>query len=209
MDMELIHDLRLYLQLMQSSAQLVALSAGPGAREYADMLLDSASRMGRLLERAMDGGDKMSFMPTDVVDVLRTLCLRCRYCAGQNGVRLTFETNAAALMLVTDPDRLSRVVLNLIMNALRFTPKGGRVTLSFAALGDFVEISVSDEGPGIAPERLPYIFLKGETDGGAGYGLPSASDGARLLGGSLSAKPNIDCGTTFILRLPVRGAMVS
>ena len=209
MDMELIHDLRLYLQLMQSSAQLLALTAGPGSREYADMLLDGASRMGRLLERAMDGGDKTSFVPIDVVDVLRTLCLRCRYCAEQHGAGLTFDANVSALTLVTDPDRLSRVVLNLVMNALRFTPKGGRVALSLAALGDFVEISVTDEGPGIAPERLPYIFLRGETDDGHGYGLPSASDGARLLGGSLSAKPNRERGTTFTLRLPVRGAMVS
>ena len=209
MDMELIHDLRLYLQLIQSSAQLLTLTVGPGEQEYADMLLDGASQMGRLLEHAMDGGDKALFMPTDVVEVLRTLCLRCRYCADQYGVGLTFDANVSALTLVTDPDRLSRIILNLIMNALRFTPKGGRVALNLAALGDFVEISVTDEGPGISPERLPYIFLRGETDGGHGYGLSSASDGARLLGGSLSAKPNTERGATFTLRLPVRGAMVS
>ena len=209
MDMELIHDLRMYLQLMQSSAQLLALTAEPGTREYVDMLLDGASRMGRLLERVMDGADETCFAPTDIVDVLRTLCLRCRYCADQCGITLRFDTNVSALTLVTDQDRLSRIILNLIMNALRFTPKGCGVTASLAALGDYVEISVTDEGPGIAPERLPYIFLRGETDGGHGYGLPSASDGARLLGGSLSAKPNKDRGTTFTLRLPVRGAMVS
>ena len=156
MDMELIHDLRLYLQLIQSSAQLLMLTAGPETREYVDMLLAGVGQMERMLEHAMDDGDKACFTPTDVVEVLRTLCLRCRGCAEGHGVRLRFETNVSGLVLITDPDRLSRVVLNLIMNALRFTPGGGGVTLSLTALGDFVEISVADEGPGIAPERLPY-----------------------------------------------------
>ena len=78
MDMELIHDLRLYLQLIQSSAQLLMLTAGPETREYVDMLLAGVGQMERLLEHAMDDGDKTSLAPTDVVEVLRTLCLRCR-----------------------------------------------------------------------------------------------------------------------------------
>lgn len=209
MDRELIHDLRLYLQLIQSSGQLLALTAGPGAREYVDMLMDGAAQMGRLLEDAADGNDEGAFGPTDAVDCLRTLCLRCQSHAGQRGVGLAFEANVSALMLVTDPDRLSRVILNLIMNALRFTPGGRRVTVGLFALGDYVEIAVSDQGPGIAPERLPYIFLRGETDSGAGYGLPSAMACARRLGGELSVESLPGRGSTFKLRLPVRGAMAS
>ena len=111
--------------------------------------------------------------------------------------------------MALDEDMLCRILLNLISNALRFTPAGGRIRVGWRAMGDSVEVSVADGGPGIPPERLPYLFLAGETDGGHGYGLPSAMEGARLLGGDLSATSAPGQGSTFTLRLPVRGAMVS
>lgn len=211
MDMELIHDLRLPLQLIQASAQMLELSMEGGAdgREYLSMLIEGAAQMGRLLDSALAGPEDCAFGPTEVVDCLRSLCLRCRDWAGRRGVELAFSSNVAALCLVTDADRLSRIVLNLVMNALRFSPPGGRVAVICTALGDAVEIAVADAGAGIEPERLPYIFLRGETDGGHGYGLSSALELARRLGGSLSADSVPGRGSTFTLRLPVRGEMVS
>lgn len=208
MDMGLIHDLRLNLQLIQASAQMLAVTAQPEAQAYLDMLLDGAAQMRRMLDVALAAAGP-ALMPTDAVECLRLLCLRCRDYADQRGVILAFTSNVDALKLVTDPDRLSRIALNLVMNALRFTPPGKSVTVALRALGDFLEIAVADEGRGIAPERLPYLFLRGETDGGSGFGLPAASEGARLLGGSLTATSAPGRGSTFILRLPVRGAMVS
>ena len=208
MDMGLIHDLRLNLQLIQASAQMLAVTAQPEAQAYLDMLLDGAAQMRRMLDVALAAAGP-ALMPTDAVECLRLLCLRCRDYADQRGVILAFTSNVDALKLVTDPDRLSRIALNLVMNALRCTPPGKSVTVALRALGDFLEIAVADEGRGIAPERLPYLFLRGETDGGSGFGLPAASEGARLLGGSLTATSAPGRGSTFILRLPVRGAMVS
>lgn len=211
MDMELMHDLRLPLQLIQASAQMLELIAGdaPGAREYLDALLDGVAQMGRLLDGALDGPERLAPGPVELVGCLRALCLRCRDYAEARGVALKFASNVEALTLVTDPDRLSRVILNLVMNALRFTPPGGAASVRCTALGDYVEIAVVDAGRGIAPERLPYIFLRSETDGGRGYGLPSALRIARLLGGSLSAESAPGRGSAFTLRLPVRGKMVS
>lgn len=210
MDMELIHDLRLPLQLIQASAQMLELTLPGGeSREYLGMLLDGAAQLRRLLDGALDqraGGDSR---PVEVVGCLRALCLRCRDYASLRGVRLQFSANVEALTLVTDPDRLSRVALNLIMNALRFSPPGTTVRVDGTALGDYLEIAVRDAGPGIAPERIPYVFLRGETDGGHGYGLPSAMEGARLLGGSLSVRSDPGRGSTFTLRLPVHGEMAS
>lgn len=210
MDMERMHDMRLAVQLIQSSAQLLAVSAGDGdARGYLETLTDAAAQLGRLLEAALTEWDRRDAGPLDIVDALRTLCARCAAYADARKVRLRFASNVDALWLVTEGDRFRRVALNLVMNALRFSPAGGTVGVRCTALGDFAEIAVTDSGPGIPPECLPYIFLRGETDGGTGHGLPDALDGARSLGGTLSARSIPGRGSTFILRIPVRGQMVS
>ena len=108
--------------------------------------------------------------------------------------------------MALDEDMLSRVLLNLISNALRFTPRGGQVRVSWQAMGDFAEICVADDGAGIAPERLPYVFLRGESDGGHGYGLPIALRLARAMGGDLTVRSQRGQGSAFTLRLPVRAA---
>ena len=121
-------------------------------------------------------------------------------------MRLCCGGNVAALNMAMDEDMLARILLNLISNALRHTPKGGRVSVNWTALGDFVEITVSDTGEGIPRERQGYIFLPGESDGGHGYGLPIAQRLARALGGELSVASVPGQGSAFTLRLPVRAA---
>lgn len=210
MDMELLHDLRLSLQLIQASAQMLQLSGDDGAtRGYLDALTEGAAQMGRLLDGALERHEAPAPEPVELMGCLRALCLRCRDYADARGVALALSSNVDALTLAADGDALARVILNLLMNAIRFSSAGGRVAVCCTALGDFAEIAVTDDGPGIAPERLPYIFLRGETDNGHGYGLPAAMEGARRLGGSLSAHSRPGAGSTFTLRLPVRGWMVS
>lgn len=210
MDVELLHDLRLSLQLIQASAQMLQFSGNDGeSRGYLDALMEGAAQMGRLLDGALEHRDAGETGPVELMGCLRALCLRCRDYAAARGVDLALSGNVDALTLASDGDALARVILNLVMNAIRFSPPRGSVTVRCTALGDFAEIAVTDAGPGIAPERLPYIFLRGETDGGHGYGLPAAMEGARRLGGSLSACSRPGEGSTFTLRLPVRGRMVS
>lgn len=209
MDMELLHDLRQALQLIQASAQMLELSGDGQARGYLDALMEGAAQMGRLLDGALERREVRESEPVELMGFLRALCLRCRDYAAARGVALALFGNVDALTLAADGDALARVMLNLVMNAIRFSPPEGRVAVRCTALGDFAEIAVTDDGPGIAPERLPYVFLRGETDGGHGYGLPAAMEGARTLGGSLSARSSPGEGSTFTLRLPVRGRMVS
>ena len=75
--------------------------------------------------------------------------------------------------------------------------------VTWTAMGDCAEIAVTDTGTGIPPERLPFIFLRGETDGGHGYGLPIAQRLARAMGGELTLRSVPGKGATFTLRLPV------
>ncbi|MBF6941290.1 sensor histidine kinase, partial [Acinetobacter baumannii] len=94
-----------------------------------------------------------------------------------------------------DPARLQQVVWNLLTNAIKFTPKGGRITVTYRKVGSHVELAVSDTGQGIPPEFLPHVFDRfrqadaGTTRrvGGLGLGLSISRQLIDLHGGSLGA----------------------
>jgi PAS domain S-box-containing protein len=111
-----------------------------------------------------------------------------------------------------DPDRLQQVIWNLLTNAVKFTPSGGRVGISLSRLGRVAELTVSDTGEGIAPELLPFIFdrfRQGDTSvtrphGGLGLGLAIVRHIVELHGGRVqvfSDGPNR--GATFTVHLPI------
>jgi len=212
---DLAHDLRMPLQLIYSSARMLKLSREDptlDADAYADILMQSVEHMRRMLDGALErcGREARRERPhpvnADLAACLRQLCLRCRPFAEQAGVRLECRGNVASLRMALDEDMLCRVLLNLISNALRFTPRGGNVRVQWRAMGDYVEICVIDDGAGIAPERLPYVFLRGESDGGHGHGLPIALRLARAMDGDLTVQSRRGHGSAFTLRLPVRAA---
>lgn len=211
-DLELAHDLRMPLQLILSSARMLAMALDDPSldgRAYADMLMASVRQTQSLLEAALDDRaavDAPRLRNADLVAVARGLCRSCRAYADEHGVALRFQSNAASLMMGLDEDALSRVLLNLIANALRFTPAGGKIRVTLAARGDAVEITVADTGAGIPAERQPWAFLHGETDGGHGHGLPIARELARRMGGDLTLRSKSGAGSAFTLRLPVHGA---
>lgn len=205
--MELAHDLRMPLQLIFSCARLLRLEldadASP-AGAYAELLMDGVRQLEALLNGSLSAPDAPPRLaPVDLAACARALCRRCEPCAAQKGVTLRCTGNVAALAVITDEDRLCRILLNLLSNALRFTPAGGRVDVRLTALGDRAELSVADTGVGIPPERLPFVFLDGETTGGHGHGLAIAQRLARELGGTLRAESAPGKGATFTLRLPV------
>jgi two-component system sensor histidine kinase BaeS len=115
------------------------------------------------------------------------------------------------LEITADPDRLAQVLANLVSNALRYTPTGGKITLSARPIDGGVRLQVSDTGAGIPPEDLPYIFdrfwradrSRHRTAGtGSGLGLAIARQIVRAHGGSIVAQSSPGQGTTFILDLP-------
>lgn len=130
------------------------------------------------------------------------------------------QAEAAGLELVTaatadvhfrgDRDRVLQVLANVVGNAVRFTPAGGRVTLAGAALGEGVEILVTDTGIGISlndQERIFDEFTQADSglrrsQGGVGMGLALAQRLARLLGGDLTVSSVVGSGSTFTLTLP-------
>ncbi|HEY7003613.1 MAG TPA: HAMP domain-containing sensor histidine kinase [Gaiellaceae bacterium] len=107
-------------------------------------------------------------------------------------------------VLETDGDRMLQIVSNLLDNAFAWTPDGGRVDLRLTANNGTIAVSVSDSGPGIAPEERERIFRPfwSRAGSGTGLGLPIALELAHALGGELTLESQIGKGSTFELRLP-------
>jgi signal transduction histidine kinase len=127
-------------------------------------------------------------------------------------LKLGFGRNLPAL--VGDGDRLSQVFTNLIDNALKFTPAGGRISLRAVHDRDELQVAVDDTGRGIAPEEQPHIFERFyQADGarsggdrhGAGLGLAIVREIVAAHGGRISVRSTPGRGTAFIVHLPLKG----
>ena len=115
------------------------------------------------------------------------------------------------VMALADEDRLQQVLMNLLGNALRYTPSGGRVTVALEPKGELAEISVSDNGAGISAEHLPYVFdrfyrvepSRSRQEGGSGLGLAIAKKLIQAQGGRIWVEsPGLNQGSSFRFTLP-------
>jgi signal transduction histidine kinase len=126
------------------------------------------------------------------------------------GVALRFEQDGHPKPLSADPDKLSQAVINLLSNALKFTPAGGEVVVQVVSGPDGGEIRVADSGVGIGPEDLPRIFerfyrvdsSRARATGGVGIGLSIVKAIVEAHGGVISAASQPGKGTEFLIHLP-------
>ena len=125
---------------------------------------------------------------------------------------ITFVVEAPARLLVdTDAVKLHSIVLNLLSNAFKFTPAGGRVRVTLREAGQRVQLEVGDSGPGIPVDQRQAVFdrfeqIEGEATrrhAGTGLGLAIVRDFAALLGGTVSAGEAPECGALFVVDLPI------
>ncbi|HEY7060665.1 MAG TPA: HAMP domain-containing sensor histidine kinase [Chloroflexota bacterium] len=129
------------------------------------------------------------------------------------GQTLAADVPGAPVWVFGDHRRLEQAVLNLLANAHRFSPDGGRIRLQVAAAGDLVTWSVTDQGPGIAAADQPRLFERfftaagraGRSGAGAGLGLPIAMAIARAHGGTITVETAVGQGSTFTVQVPAQG----
>ena len=148
-------------------------------------------------------------MPIDVVEAVREVLRMVEARAGELGLELSLEEKGDRIQISTDPGKLRQILVNLIGNAIKYTPTGSVLVLVDSSLSDWVAIRVSDTGPGIEPsqrERIfePFTQIDGSlsrSTGGAGLGLAICRRLAQLLGGEVILESSTDAGSTFTLRL--------
>ena len=132
--------------------------------------------------------------------------------AEREGITLVAEAVDDLPPVLADPERIGQVLLNLLHNAIKFTPHGGRVVVGAERRGDAVAFSVRDSGTGIDPDDLPRIFErfykadKARSGGGTGLGLAIVKHLVGVHGGAVTAQNNADAhGATFTFTLPLAG----
>jgi PAS domain S-box-containing protein len=164
------------------------------------------------ISRIITGKMRLEIRPLELSVAVAAAVESTRPAADAKGIALETAVCDADLTITGDADRLQQVVWNLVSNAVKFTPAGGRVRVEVRAAGaDGVELAVTDTGQGISPEVLPFVFERfrqGDSSttrahGGLGLGLALVRHLVELHGGTVSASSDGDgCGATFVVRLP-------
>jgi signal transduction histidine kinase len=210
------HDLRSPLTTISMTAALLQ-EMPPDAEDltmHMDAIRTSAKRMTRLINdlldvSRMDAGHRLPIEAAElhVEAVVEELLEIFSPQAEARGVELRVENALDGAAIHADRDRLIQAVSNLLGNALKFTPEGGRVELAVRTEGEAVAFRVSDNGPGIEPENLshiwdPYWQMSRTARAGAGLGLAIVKGIVEAHGGQISVESTPGAGTTFHFSIP-------
>jgi two-component system, OmpR family, sensor kinase len=156
-------------------------------------------------------GSRLDRRPVELDSLLLTVYQQARSMTDRHAILLGDED---AITIDGDRDQLQQLLLNLVDNAIKYTPAGGAIVLSLRAEGDDALLEVRDSGPGIPAADLPHIFdrfyrvdkARSRRIGGAGLGLSIVRGIAVSHGGGVEVESAPGAGTTFRVRLP-RGAV--
>jgi heavy metal sensor kinase len=211
------HELRTPLTIMQGNLEVALLKART-SEEYREAIINNLEQVDRLiclkrslLTLAKISGDKppVHLAPLALEPLIRDVVAELTILFDERRITLSFESQSAPSIL-GDAQWLKQALINLLDNALRYTPSGGAVTVRLQTVGEGVAVSVEDTGHGIEPEHLPHLFerfyrtdwARVRDSGGAGLGLPIVKEIAEAHGGSISATSQLEAGSIFTLRLP-------
>jgi two-component system, NarL family, sensor histidine kinase BarA len=222
------HELRTPLNSILGFADLLRDATGSSETKtarYANNILQSGKHLLDLINDLLDlakieaGKMEIRSEPLSLVDLFEGLTNILKPLAESKQLGLSAEVAPDVPIILTDPGKLQQVLYNFLSNAIKFSPSGGRIELAAQREEDeHVRISVTDFGPGIAPDKQQLIFEKfrqidasvTRSHGGTGLGLAISKELTALLGGSIGVRSTIGQGATFWIRVPLRieaGAM--
>jgi PAS domain S-box-containing protein len=212
------HDLRNPLSLIMMTANAMRRRSGdePDRRnaETPSAILRAAERMNQLIGDLLDialveaGQLRVEFGLLPAADLARDAVEMQRPVAEASGVKISLEVEPDVRTAWGDRRRLLQVFENLIGNATKFTPPGGRIVVRVAVKDEDVVFSVTDTGVGIAPDALPHVFdrfWQATTRArrlGAGLGLPITKGIVEAHGGRIGVESEVERGTTFFFTIP-------
>jgi signal transduction histidine kinase len=206
------HDLRGPLASISLNATLLRRVRTPEQVDRAaETIASSVGRMDRLISDVLDasrvevGSVEIRLREEEVAPLLREALEASRHQAEEKKIELTIDVGASLPKLRCDRERVLQVLGNLLTNAVRLTPEGGAIKLTARRAGSFLELEVTDTGPGIEPDDLPYVFdrywKKGNT--GTGLGLYIVHGLVEAQGGKTWARSERGRGASFFVSLPI------
>jgi len=186
--------------------------------KYVDMIKQNCYRLVRLIDNLIDstkldaGYFLCSLKNWNIVNVVEDICLSVAKYIENRDIKLTFDTEIEEKMIACDADMVERIMLNLISNAVKFTPKGGSIFVNISEHEDKITISVKDTGIGIPDNMKDSIFEKfiqvdkttNRKTEGSGIGLSIVKSLCEIQNGSISVISEEGKGSEFVFELPNR-----
>jgi signal transduction histidine kinase len=211
------HEMKTPLTILQGNLD-VALMKARTSEEYREALLNNLEQVGRLiaLTRSLltlanftSGKPPVHLEPLALEPLVQDLVDELTLLADDRRITLSFESQSVPPVL-GDAQWLKQALINLLDNALRYTPSGGAVTVRLHMVGEVVAVAVEDTGHGIEQEHLPHLFerfyrtdwARAKDAGGTGLGLPIVKEIAEAHSGTISVTSQVYKGSVFTLRLP-------
>lgn len=214
------HEFRTPLTIILGMVEQVKTQPTTWLNRGTEMIRQNGLKLLNLINQILDlskleaGSMPTNFVRGNVVQYLNYLVESLQSKAQQKNIKLNFQTDLHELAMDYDPDKLSKIVTNLVSNAIKFTHEQG--TINVQAMTDgashtILTLAISDDGPGIAESDLAHIFDRyyqvdteqKNRDKGTGIGLALTKELVNLLKGSIHVKSTLGEGTTFDIQLPI------
>jgi signal transduction histidine kinase len=220
MTADVAHELRTPISVILGHAEAVHDGVLPASNETFEIIREEAGRLEHLVDdlhtlSVADAGeltlDLIACAPQTLLqDVQRVFAHQ----ASQKQVALEIAASGELREILADPQRMKEVFANVVNNAIRYTPQGGRIVLSAEGAGDEIEFRVRDTGPGLEPAEVERVFerfhrtqdARTREEGGSGLGLAIARSIVEKHRGQIWAESNPGAGLTIVIRVPVQTA---
>lgn len=220
------HELRTPLNVIFGGQQMLELlikrnmpmKDGDKIERYIATMKQNCYRLVRLINNLIDitkmdaGYFQVRLKNRNIVDIVEVITLSVAEYIENNGVNLIFDTDVEEKFIACDPDKIERIMLNLLSNALKFTEAGGNIWVNMYDRGDKILISVKDDGIGIPEEKQKSIFDRfvqvdkslSRNKEGSGIGLSIVESLVKMHGGNIDIISKWGQGSEFIIKLPNR-----
>jgi two-component system sensor histidine kinase BaeS len=206
------HELLSPLTVIQGNLEGMLDGVYPADEANLRAILDETNILSRLIEDlrtlalAERGALQLKKEPTELLPFLGEVASAFQSQADAMGVTISIEAAAALPMVEMDAVRMRQVLANLLANSLRYSPAGSTIRVTCESQGGNIQLTIQDEGPGIAPNDLEHVFerfYKSADSGGMGLGLAIAKHLVEAHGGSIHAENAPDRGTIIRISLPI------
>jgi signal transduction histidine kinase len=219
MTADIAHELRTPLAIQRANLEALQDGIYPLTPEHLTPILEQNQMLTRLVEDlrtlalADSGQLQLERQTVHLDELVKRVVSQFSTQAATRQLQTRLEIQASPLPPVkVDPLRIEQILINLLTNALRYSPPGGWITISLNHRNTQLEVQIQDNGPGIPAEALPLIFdrfyradhARSRAEGGSGLGLAIARQLAQAHGGDLSAANHPQGGANFTLTLPLR-----
>lgn len=214
------HEFKTPLTVIGTAIQAIEIFCGQEmsekAKRYLKTIKQNSLRQLRLVNNLLDitrgtaGQIRLHNRNIDIVDLTRMITESVKIYAAQKNLSIMFSSDHSEKIIFIDDEKYERVLLNILSNAIKFTPKGKNVYVNLFFEANYINIEVRDEGVGIPQEKIDIIFEKfGQVDNsfsrqaeGSGIGLYLVKSFVERMGGVITAKSTLYEGSTFLIRLP-------